>query len=74
LGEGSRRGKEGHGERKAKKGTVKGRLPASRIALVRPPACGIAPTGTAAAANNPEIRGGTTAQINEIGSFGRNGR
>jgi hypothetical protein len=40
LGEGSRRGKEGHGERKVKEV----RLPASRIALVRPPACGIAPT------------------------------
>jgi hypothetical protein len=28
----------------------------------------------AAPFNNPEIRGGTTAQINEIGIFGRNGR
>jgi hypothetical protein len=46
MGEGSRRGKEGHGERKVKEV----RLPASRIALVRPPACGIAPTAAAAAA------------------------
>jgi hypothetical protein len=46
MGEGSQRGKEGHGERKVKEV----RLPASRIALVRPPACGIAPTAAAAAA------------------------
>jgi hypothetical protein len=49
LGEGSRRGKEGHGITKVKEV----RLPASRIALVRPPAGGIAPTAAAAAAAHP---------------------
>jgi hypothetical protein len=50
LGEGRRRGEEGRDERKVKEV----RLPASRIALVRPPACGIAPTAAGeAAAHTP---------------------